>query len=440
MRKAPLLALLLLICWSSAPALEVSGMRLWTGPDHTRVVFDISEPVEHSVFALSGPDRIVIDMQGAKLAASVPSTDDSSTRLKGIRTGTRDGGDLRVVLDLQHELKPRTFLLPPSGPHGHRLVVDLHDSESRREQPEDRRSVRRARDSGPATRPRDLVIAIDPGHGGEDPGAIGYHGTREKEVVLQIARRLQRMVEAEPGMRPLMTRDGDYYVSLRERSALARENQADLFISLHADAFKHPAAHGSSVYVLSQRGASDEAARWLANRENAADRVGGVDLRDKDDQLASVLLDLSQTATLDASFQLGEKVIGQLKTLGRVHRGQVQQAPFAVLKSPDLPSILVEVAFISNPDEERRLNDTSHQQAVARSLMNGIREYFQDRMPERGLMAEGPVEHVIQRGETLSHIAQRYQVNLNRLRDFNQIDDDRVRAGEVLRIPVAQAE
>jgi len=437
MRGVLAAAWLMLVFVAPVQAAEVSDVRVWGGPEHTRVVFDISEPLDHSVFSLKDPHRLVIDLRNARAVSRLSPGRDEQGRLSGLRSGVRDGTDLRLVLDLDRELKPSTFLLPPSGPHGHRLVVDLQDKAgSSGGKREARRAVRSAERSN-GTRSRDLVIAIDAGHGGEDPGAIGHHGTHEKEVVLAIARKLARLVDAEPGMRALLTRDGDYYVSLRQRAAIARDNHADLFISLHADAFKNPRARGSSVYVLSQGGASDEAARWLANRENAADRVGGVDLRDKDDQLASVLLDLSQTATMDASFALGEKVVGELASLGPVHRRQVQQAPFAVLKSPDLPSILVETAFISNPDEERRLNNSNHQQALARALLRGIKGYFQERLPEHGLMASGPVEHVIQRGETLSHIASRYQTSVTRLRDFNQLSSDRVRAGEVLRIPVS---
>lgn len=430
-------ALMMLVFVAPAEASEVTDMRVWGGPEHTRVVFDLTGPLEHSVFSLEDPHRLVIDLRNARAVTRLGSVSDEQDRVRRVRSGVRDGTDLRLVLDLNRELKPSTFLLPPTGPHGHRLVVDLHDRESgSRGNREARRAVRSAGDRD-GTRPRDLVIAIDAGHGGEDPGAIGYHGTHEKEVVLAISRRLARLVDDEPGMRALLTRDGDYYISLRQRSAKAREQHADLFISIHADAFRNPQAHGSSVYVLSQSGASDEAARWLANRENAADRIGGVDLHDKDDQLASVLLDLSQTATLDASFELGEKIIGELSSLGPVHRGQVQQAPFAVLKSPDLPSILVETAFISNPEEERRLKDGRHQQALARALLRGIKGYFRERLPEHGLMAGGPVEHVIQRGETLSHIASRYQTSVAQLRHFNQLESDRVRAGEILRIPVS---
>jgi N-acetylmuramoyl-L-alanine amidase len=293
-----------------------------------------------------------------------------------------------------------------------------------------------------AGRGRNVVVALDAGHGGKDPGAVGRHGTREKDVVLQIARRLKARIDREPGMEAYLTRDGDYFVPLRERIERARRQRADLFVSIHADAFKNRQARGSSVYVLSPRGATDEAARWLAARENAADLVGGVSLDDKDAMLASVLLDLSQTAAIDASVNVADQVLSRLGTVGRLHRSTVGRAGFLVLKSPDIPSILVETAFISNPDEEAQLKNARHQEALAGAIVDGIRAYFYDNPPPGTLLAmEGPparsepVEHIIVRGETLSGIASRYNVSLSALRRHNRLKNDRIRIGQTLEIP-----
>jgi N-acetylmuramoyl-L-alanine amidase len=287
-----------------------------------------------------------------------------------------------------------------------------------------------------------VVVAVDAGHGGEDPGAQGsVRHTREKVVTLEIARRLKRLIDAQPGMRAVLTRKGDYYVGLRRRMQLARKYKADLFISIHADAFRDRRVRGSSIYVLSRRGASSEAARWLAARENAADLIGGVSLDDKDDMLASVLLDLSQSAAQEASLAAAQQVYRNLGRLGKVHARHIQRAGFVVLKSPDIPSMLIETGFISNPTEESNLRNHAYQEKLAKAISRGVTHYFKDAPPPGTLLAklekEGrPREHVITRGETLSVIAHRYQVSLGELRDVNQIENDRrIRVGQVLRIP-----
>ena len=277
------------------------------------------------------------------------------------------------------------------------------------------------------------MIAIDAGHGGEDPGARGPRGTREKTVVLQIAKRLERLVDREPGFRAVMIREGDYFMPLRKRASKAHEHRADLFVSIHADAFHDRRARGSSVYVLSQRGATSEMARILAETENAADLIGGVSLNDKDDLLKTVLLDLSQTASIEASMEVGENVLGHLRRLGKVHKRRVQQAGFVVLKSPDIPSILVETAFISNPGEERQLRNGKHQQNLATAILKGIKSYFRNNPPPGTLMAQR--QHVIKRGDTLSEIAQRYDVSMNQLRVANGLKGNSLRIGDVLKIP-----
>jgi N-acetylmuramoyl-L-alanine amidase len=284
---------------------------------------------------------------------------------------------------------------------------------------------------------RDLIIAIDPGHGGHDPGAIGPGGTREKDVVLQIARRLAQRVEREPGMRPMLTRTGDYFLPLRERIARARAAQADVFLSIHADAIQNRSVQGSSVYILSERGASSEAARFLAQRENSADlHLGGVPIEAKDDSLTSVLLDLAQSGSLEASHALANRLISELHRVGKVRKPQVERANFAVLRSPDVPSVLVEAAFISNPTEERKLRTDSFQNSLADAILIGLRAYFATHAPPGTLIAEGRLDrHIIRPGETLSTIAERYRMSVAELRAVNDLPGDRIFAGQVLAIP-----
>ena len=432
MRKFIVLLLFLAVSRVNAQPVDIGSLRLWAAPDHTRLVFDTSSPVSHSIFTLSSPDRLVIDVKNSRFSGSFPTLGDGNPLIAGVRSGQRDNGDLRVVLDLNRSVKPRSFVLKPNREYGHRLVVDLYDNGA---SPEPAKPQETKKASEPA-RARDVIVAIDAGHGGEDPGAKGRRGTYEKDVVLAIARRLKKLIDAEPGMRAVMTRDGDYYLGLRKRMDLARDHRADLFVSIHADAFRDRRVKGSSVFTLSQRGASSEAARWLAERENSADLIGGVKLEDKDDVLASVLLDLSQTATIQASHQAADKVLDRLERLGKTHKRSVQQAGFVVLKSPDMPSMLVETAFISNPEEERKLRDRGYQQKLARAIFTGIRDFFQYSPPPGTLLAEmAPKEHVIARGDTLSGIAEQYRVSLNSLRSANRLKNDRIRVGQVLRIP-----
>lgn len=426
-----LTGLWLLVCMCSctlAHAAEISGIRVWSAPDNTRVVLDLTGSVDHKLFTLSDPHRVVVDLSGVRLADSADGVDATAGVVKRIRSGPRNGKDLRLVLDLSQPTKPRSFLLKPNAEYGHRLVVDLGGNG-------DIHPARPVKAAKPvkASRARDLVIAIDAGHGGEDPGARGPRGTREKTVVLQIAKRLEKLVNSETAFRAVMIRDGDYFIPLRKRARKAHEQRADLFVSIHADAFHNRRARGSSVYVLSSRGASSEMARILAVNENAADLVGGVSLNDKDDLLKTVLLDLSQAASIEASMEVGENVLGQLRRLGKVHKRRVQQAGFVVLKSPDIPSILVETAFISNPGEERQLRNGKHQQKLAAAILQGIKAYFRNNPPPGTLMAQR--QHVIRRGDTLSEIAQQYDVSMIQLRDANRIKGNSLRVGDVLKIP-----
>ena len=331
---------------------------------------------------------------------------------------------------LRGSVKAKSFLLKPNKEYGHRLVVDLF--------PDSVKAVKASYQvkTTATSSLRDLVIAIDAGHGGEDPGARGKRGTREKDVVLSISRKFAALVKKEKGMRPVLIRDGDYYLGLRKRMSRARAKNADLFISIHADAFNKASASGSSVFVLSPHGASSEMARWLAKRENAADLVGGVSLDDKDGLLAEVLLDLAQTATLDYSRDAANRVLREMGRVGKVHKDSVQKAGFMVLKSPDIPSLLIETAFISNPDEEKRLRSSKHQQKIAEAIMKGVRAYF-DANPQPGtvMASNKPLEYIIKAGDTLSHIALQYGISLGLLRDFNGLRNDRLLVGKKLSIP-----
>lgn len=418
-----------------AGPVNVESVRLWAAPDHTRVVFDTSGPVEHQLSTLQNPDRIVIDVPAARAAGSFTPSQATGGLVKGVRSAMFSKDVLRIVLDLKEATRPRSFALRPGGEHGHRLVVDLYGKDPQSGSEAVRQVVSKTVDDRQGAL-RDLVIAIDAGHGGDDPGAIGKRGTREKDVVLSISKKLAALIEKEPGMRPVLVREGDYYIGLNQRVSKARKHKADMFISIHADAFHDRRAHGSSVFVLSKRGASSEMARRLAEKENAADLVGGVSLSDKDDLLAEVLLDLSQNATLEASFDVAENMLHGLKRLGKTHKSTVQQAGFKVLKSPDIPSILVETAFISNPTEEERLRSSQHQQKLARAMLTGIRDYFGKNPPPgtRPLARQ----YVVKSGDTLSDIAEQHRVSLASLRGFNDLKSDRLQVGDRLRIPPSQ--
>ena len=419
---------------TAAAGVEIQGVRLWAAPDSTRVVFDISTGVEHKLFTLHGPERLVIDLDNARLGAAFREAGIEGGAVRGLRAGKREGGGLRLVLDLDQAVRPKSFVLQPNHEYGHRLVIDLAQSGTAVGKAPANSAPRAVRTAPEGL--RDLVIAIDAGHGGEDPGAIGKGKTREKDVVLAIARRLASHVNAEPGMRAVLIRDGDYFLSLRQRIDQARKHKADLFVSIHADAFHDARVHGSSVYVLSRRGASSEMARWIAARENASDLVGGVRLDDKDDLLTEVLLDLSQTASIEASMEVGAEVLKHFQKVGKVHKPSVQHAAFAVLRSPDIPSILVETAFISNPSEERKLRDARHQEQLARAMTAGIRSYFNQHPPPGTLMAmRDGRQYVVRSGDTLSHIARRYGVKVDTLRTTNGLNGDRLIVGRTLTIP-----
>jgi len=374
----PLLVFAAFVGWLGAGAVsaaQVKALRVWGSPDSTRVVLDLSAPPsDYKLVQLDNPDRIVLDVEDSGFVDGfhVPAV---KGLLKTIRSG-KSGDAARVVLDLSGKVHPKSFLLKPAGQYGYRLVLDLYPPHAPK--PQMPSTIENDIAQG---KPRPVVIAVDAGHGGEDPGARGPEGTLEKNVTLSVARDLAQLIDAQPGMRAVLTRDGDYFVPLKKRYEIARQNKADLFVSIHADAYTSSDARGSSVWVLSPRGKTSVAARWLADRENSADLIGGVSLDDKDDTLASVLLDLSQGASIEASQAVALRVLKALSQLGPTHRGYVESANFVVLRAPDVPSILVETAFITNPAEEQKLRDAYHRQQLARAVLRGVRGYFESTPP-----------------------------------------------------------
>jgi N-acetylmuramoyl-L-alanine amidase len=460
-----------LACACAAQAAEVKDLRVWAGPEYTRAVIDVSGELDYKLFQLSGPDRIVLDLDDSVLADGFrPGA--GSGLLKDVRTGRHGKHGVRVVLDLADKAHPKSFLLKPSGKDGYRLVVDLYPKAGGAPKTAAPVAAHQELISGS----RKVVVAIDAGHGGVDPGAHGPGGTWEKTITLKVARELARLVDAQPGMTAVLTRDGDYFIPLKRRYQIARQHNADLFVSIHADAFRDKDARGSSVWVLSERGKSSEAARWLADSQNRADLIG-VSLDDKDDTLAAVLLDLQQGYAMQASTTVAKNVFKALAKLGPTHRNHIEHANFVVLRSPDVPSILVETAFITNPAEERKLKNPAHREKLAKAILGGIKNYFETTPPHgtwfaaqadkrRGGVlaaaaatppasavaragASGAMQvastasadanvrdlHRVARGETLSGIARQYGVSVNSLRTANSLDGNTLRAGAVLAIP-----
>jgi len=378
-------------CAFAAAQPTVLGVRVWPAADYTRITLEHDLPLRFTHIMVREPDRLVLDIEDVEfnsVLGSLPNKiGDSDPYIKLIRAGRNRPGVVRIVIELKAEIRPQVFTLKPVGDYGHRLVLDLYPVEEADPLMELLKSEEKG---GPRVEParpdqpqiaRLVTVVLDPGHGGEDPGAVGRGGSFEKNVTLSIARRLKTRIDAEPNMRSLLTRDGDFFIPLQQRVHKARRVQADLFVSVHADAFVKPTARGSSVYVLSENGASSSAANWLAQKENAADLIGGTNVKVKDKHLARTLLDLSQTATINDSLKLGRDVLGELGRINDLHKGHVEQAGFAVLKAPDIPSILVETAFISNPEEEKRLADEDYQDRMAEAILRGIKRYFAKNPP-----------------------------------------------------------
>lgn len=408
--------------------IQITAARVWPARDYTRITLESRTPIEHNLFSVKDPERLVLDLEGIEITRALTELADKIAAddpyIKGVRIGRFKPGTVRLVLDLKSEVNPQAFTLAPIGDYGHRLVLDLYPLvppdpllaflekvESKQSADADAApaspATSGAAESGGQSAARDagrtgsgkgqprskrlIIVAVDAGHGGEDPGARGRGGTREKNVTLAIARRLKARIDQEPNMRAVLIRDGDYYIPLHMRVQKARRVHADLFVSVHADAFIKPHARGSSVFALSERGATSVAASWLAKRENEADLMGGVNLDVQDPYLKRTLLDLSQTATINDSLKLAKSVLSELGEINTLHKPHVEQAGFAVLKSPDIPSILVETAFISNPQEERKLGDPAYQNKMADAILSGIKRYFAKNPPlTRDRLAQNP--------------------------------------------------
>ena len=427
------LCFFLLASTAANAASTVENVRIWSENGKTRVVLDLSRSVDHNIFTLRAPDRLVIDLKDSRLAASLKALPKGAGTVRSIRSAVRANGQLRVVLDLSQVVRSRSFTAGPNAQYGDRLVIDL--TRAGNLQP-----VKRASE---AYRPgRDIVIAVDAGHGGYDPGALGRR-SKEKNIALAISKELAKRINAEPGMSAVLIRNRDVFVEHRDRMAIARKNKADLFISIHADAFADSRANGASVFALNLVGASKEAARTMEQRGKAPVSVGGVSLHDKDEVLASVLFDLSQNAALSASLDVGAKVSKQLSKVAKMHTKTVKQKELAVLKSADMPSILVETGFISNAAEEKKLSNSGHQRRLANAVLAGIRSYYYTNPPPDTQIAmdlrrspSSQVRHVIARGDTISELAERYNVSPASIRQANKLSTDKIRVGQTLRIPV----
>lgn len=432
----------------------VTKMQLTLNKKITRFSFTLNGKSRVKSFPLSKPARWVVDFSNTKLTSRLPPLNLESTIIKSIRTARRKRIDLRMVFDLKKNIAGKVRFKKIAGSSHYLLTIEFptHDKSVRSRKTKwdlitnQMLAKIRAQDPKrltPAVQvplqrdARDVIVVIDPGHGGHDPGAIGRRGTKEKHVVLAISRELYRLVNKTPGMRARLTRSKDYYISLRERLRRARKYNADVFVAIHADAYRNRRAHGSSVYTVSQRGASSEAARWLAEKENYSE-LGGVNLDDKSNLLRSVLIDLSQTATIGASLKLGASVLYALRGTTRLHRHRVEQAPFVVLKSPDIPSVLVETGFISNRSEEKRLKSKKYQKKIAQAILNGVQSYFHSHAPPGSLISlkQRAQKYVVMRGETLSFLADRFGVSIQELSRFNGFSvKARLHAGQVIVIP-----
>jgi len=465
----------------AAQAAELKGARVWAGPEYTRVVLDASGPLRYTISQKDG--QVVVDLPGSRTTSSF-----SSPSAQGLYRGmshARIGDGMQLTAKVAPASRLKSFVLKPASGTDYRLVLDLYPASASvataapaeaapapvvqapaavpsYSNPTHSRRVAAEQAAAMLNGQRQVVVAIDAGHGGKDQGAHGPGGTLEKNVTLAVARDLAAQINRQPGMKAVLTRDSDFYIPLKQRYQIAREHNADLFVSIHADAFTSDDARGSSVWVLSPRGKTSEAARWLADRENRADLIGGTTLDDKDDSLAKVLLDLQQGWAMQASDVVAGNVLKALAQLGPTHRGYVERANFVVLRSPDVPSILVETAFISNPAEERRLRDPAHQKKLAEAVMGGVRNYFESTPPpgtwfaaeaarRNGVqLASGsdsgagkavatgtPARdvHKVGRGESLSSIARQYGVSVGALKNANQINSNTVRAGTTLTIP-----
>ena len=476
---------------------DVEGIRVFQAEDYTRVVFDLSEKTDHELFTLDNPERVVVDFKDTKLALDIKDLDYSQTSIRAIRSGIRNEEDARIVIDLGQKMKPSSFTLEPNSEIEHRLVVDLYDLDSNLRSANSR--IESPQTSEQEDR-RDIVVAISAGHGGDDPGSIGFDGKiKEKDVTLAISRFLQKQLEEIPGYRVVMVRDSDYYVQLRRRPQIARDNRADLFVAIHADWYRSQRANGATIYALSGARADRENARRVAEKENGSDLLGGIGrtlaIDSFDDDVALTLVSFQMDWSMEQSQIVGTKILDSLSKVTRLRRREVQQASFQVLNSPDIPSILIETGYLTNPDEARRLISSSFQQSIAQAIAQGITNYFVELSPDGTLVAwqnengftpmtyvvengdslsmiavkhstsvdslmsinglSSDVlqigqklqlnrvsrivisEHTIRNGETLSEIAVRYSVNLDKLRSANNLRNDKIFVGQILKIPTS---
>ncbi|MDG2018231.1 MAG: N-acetylmuramoyl-L-alanine amidase [Porticoccaceae bacterium] len=418
---------------TSVSASEINSVRLWRAPDNTRIVFDVNGNINYHVFQLDNPRRLVIDIANISQPPSLDHLNLKGSPIATVRSAKRNGKDLRVVLVLKTQVSPKHFTLKANEQYSNRLVVDLFDK---------KRLVSRSVEEVVEQSDRKIIIAIDAGHGGEDPGALGPKRMREKNVVLQISKRLEKLFDKDPNYDGVLVRKGDYYLAHRKRTQIARDNQTDFFISIHADAFTDHRANGASVYALSNKGATSEAARFLAQKQNNADLIGGasvLNLGNKDEMLAGVLLDLSMTATMSTSLEAGKQVLKHMGSVARLHKKKVEQAGFLVLKSPDIPSLLIETGFISNPKEARQLSNANYQQRMAKAIFNGLDQYYSEHPPEGTLLAKvmsgKPLRYTVARGDTLSEISAQYKISMAKIMRYNKMSSSTIRVGQEIAIP-----
>ncbi|MGL5359213.1 MAG: N-acetylmuramoyl-L-alanine amidase [Shewanella sp.] len=453
---------------------QLEGVRIWAAPESTRIVFDLTEAPNYSYFAIEGPNRLVVDLKKASSKISLKNLQNNSKLVKGVRISKAPTkGDLRLVIDLVKPLTASLFALPQTAPYGNRLVVDLEDKSESGVAGAAAVNVAPVKSvTKTAQSSRDIVVAIDAGHGGDDPGSIGPSGLYEKKVVLEISRRLANKINATPGMRAVMIRSGDYFVNLNKRSELARNSKADLLISIHADAFTTPTPRGASVWVLSMRRANSEIGRWLEQKEKHSELLGGageiIQNTDNEQYLAMTLLDMSMNSSMAIGHSVATDILKDLGATTQLHKSRPESASFAVLKSPDIPSILVETGFISNPKEERLLASSSHQENIAAAIYKGVSRYFHRNPPadtllakqngapaassgvkassaakasassksaQAGTKAAAPVKHKVSRGESLSAIARQYRVPMASIIRANKMKTDVVQLGQTLVIP-----
>lgn len=426
-----ILWVLLLSSFGTWASNAIDSVRVWPAPENTRVVFDLDKKPDYKYFTLSNPNRLVIDFKNSSRKANLSNLAKNDPRIKRIRTSkAKKNGTTRLVLELNGSYKTTVFPLAPAGQYGHRLVIDLYDKEQKQRVA-----------AQPPKQKQNIVIGIDAGHGGEDPGSIGFRGNYEKHVTLAIAKRLKRLIDKEKGLKAVLIRSGDYYIHVNDRSRIARQKSVDFLVSIHADAFRTPQPSGGSVWLVTNRRVESELSRWLVNREKNSELLGGggsVIKNTQDDNLAITIADMNKEHSLEVSHGVAQSVIGNMRKITKMHKKTPQNGNFAVLKSSDIPSILVETGFISNHKEEQNLVTPSHQQKLANSIFQGIKRYYLEHPPAGSFYASIAVkQHTVSRGESLSVLAQRYNVSVSRIKKANNLNSNTVRIGQTLKIPRA---